>query len=48
VAQIREMNEAQRFKAANGRQFTLLTDHYKFSNYQENIKRFYLGQYTFS
>jgi len=47
VAQIREMEQAEIFAERNRRQFKILTDQYKFSTYQENIRQFYLGEYTF-
>lgn len=48
IRQIKEMNDETRFTEYNRRQFDLLTDHYKFSRYQDNIRRFYLGDYTIS
>jgi len=47
VEQIRNMDATERFAGPNRRQFELLTDHYKFSTYQDNIRKFYLGEYTF-
>lgn len=46
VGQIRTMNDEIRFTEYNRKQFDLLTDHYKFSRYQDNIRKFYLGEYT--
>lgn len=46
VQQIKTLNDEARFTAYNREQFDLLTDHYKFSRYQDNIRRFYLGDYT--
>jgi hypothetical protein len=47
VEQIKRLDKRPDFEAYNRRQFDLLTHHYKFSKYQDNIRRFYLGEYTF-
>jgi len=47
VQQIRQMDRAENFAGVNRKQFNLLTDHYKFSTYQDNIRKFYLKEYTF-
>ncbi len=47
VAQIREMEREEIFAGRNRKQFKILTDQYKFTTYQDNIRKFYLGEYTF-
>lgn len=44
--QIKALNAEESFTAYNRKQFDLLTDHYKFSRYQDNIRQFYLADYT--
>jgi hypothetical protein len=47
VSQIQRLDQSENFTRYNRMQFDLLTDHYKFSEYQDNIRKFYLEEYTF-
>jgi hypothetical protein len=47
LEQIKKLDEAERFAAYNRDQYDLLIKHYQFTKYQENIRKFYLGDYTF-